>query len=402
MKTHIEYLVILYFLSICIPSKCVEQDRSKVVPSSTGSGPSGLLWVTEAQWDKLPGGRSNNPLIKHWDAPSDAFLSYSQVCAYIGQIKRDGCWQTGCVPNVKGSVVTTEIYAANNGKPYTIYPRHPIPSQRNDKGIRFLVNPGNSIDIRWVEGKYGKPFPSNSVFGDKTCDLRVATYLDSANHKAPWLSSKSGRAQGAQVDKDGYVYWPDDGTWYWDSNEYKLLTTIGIKKYHIISMKFKEGQGSKRTKRLVTEGETENDGNSQATQKISMSRSETESSHWDHSISWNVQQNGNFEISAGPDALAGSVTASYGYAIDLGGQHSWGKETATVVTTTKEVEVTVPAKSRKRAKMIGKMSNVDLPYEAKVRLTYDDGTERIVTDIGKWRGVFVSDFKTFIEEAEPI
>ena len=59
----------------------------------------------------------------------------------------------------------------------------------------------------------------------------------------------------------------------------------------------------------------------------------------------------------------------------------------------KEVEVTVPAKSRKRAKMIGKMSNVDLPYEAKVRLTYDDGTERIVTDIGKWRGVFVSDFK---------
>ena len=235
MKPHIEYLLILFFLGICIPSESIEVDRSEVSSSSSGSGPSGLLWVTEAQWDNLPGGRSNNPIVKHWEASSDAILRVSALCAYIGQIKRDGCWQTGCIRNVRGSVITSEVHAANNGKLYVA---------KNDKGIRFLVNPGNSVDIRWVEGRYGKPFPSNSVFGDKTCDLRVATYYDSANHAAPWTGffesslrkwrmgklPTSSRAQGAQVDKDGYVYWPDDGTWYWDSNEYKLLTTIGIKK----------------------------------------------------------------------------------------------------------------------------------------------------------------------------
>ena len=130
------------------------------------------------------------------------------MCAYVGQIKRDGCWQTGCIRHVGGSAITSEVHAAYNGKLYVA---------KNGKGIRFLVNPGNSVDIRWVEGKYGKPFPSNSVFGDKTCDLRVATYYDSANYAAPWTGFSesslrkwrmgklptSSRAQGAQVDKDG-------------------------------------------------------------------------------------------------------------------------------------------------------------------------------------------------------
>ena len=413
MKTHIEYLLILYFIGICIPSKSgkIVPQRSEVYSTSTGSGPSGLLWVTYAQWGKLPGGRSNNPRVRHWAAPSDAILRRLRMCAYIGQIKRDGCWQTGCVKACVSCGHFTsmgELHAASNGNPYLIH--------NSDTGRRFLVNPGNSVDLRWVDGEYGKPFPSTSVFGDKTCDLRVATYYNSWNHIAPWTGfSKSSwrkwdmgklptstRAQGAQVDKDGYVYWPDNDTWQWDSHEYKLLTTIGIKKYHIISINFKPEQGSKRTKKVVTTSRVVNHGNFQERKKVAISIEETETSHWDHSITWNVQHNGNFEISAGPKALAGSVTKTFGYAIDVGGQHSWGEGKATRATVTSEQWVTVPAKHRKNVKLIGKKSNVDLPYEAKVRLTYDDGTERIVTDIGKWRGVFVSDFQIFIEEAEPI
>ena len=163
-----------------------------------------------------------------------------------------------------------------------------------------------------------------------------------------------------------------------------------------------EGEGSERTKKVVTTSEVVNKGNFQETKRVTMSLSETETSHWDHSISWNLQQSGDFEISVGPDALAGSVTTTFGYTIDVGGQHSWGGESATTVEVTAEQEITVPRKSRKRVHMTGKKSNVDLPYEAKVRLTYADLTERIVTDIGKWRGVFVSDFQVIVDEAEPI
>jgi hypothetical protein len=70
--------------------------------------------------------------------------------------------------------------------------------------------------IRWVDWDSGKgSFPDTTVYGDPNCNLAVATYYDSSS---VWAYN---RRQGAQVDKDGYVYWQDKtvgGSWQWDNN----------------------------------------------------------------------------------------------------------------------------------------------------------------------------------------
>ena len=43
-------------------------------------------------------------------------------------------------------------------------------------------------------------------------------------------------------------------------------------------------------------------------------------------------------------------------------------------------------------------SDQTVPYEAKVRITYDDGSSRVVTDKGTWKGAIVSNFVTKIGE----
>ena len=44
-------------------------------------------------------------------------------------------------------------------------------------------------------------------------------------------------------------------------------------------------------------------------------------------------------------------------------------------------------------------STQKVPYEAKVRITYEDGTSRVVTDKGTWKGVYVMRFKSKVGKA---
>ena len=43
-------------------------------------------------------------------------------------------------------------------------------------------------------------------------------------------------------------------------------------------------------------------------------------------------------------------------------------------------------------------SRETVPYDATVKITYSDGTSRVVTDKGKWEGVIISNFETKVGE----
>ena len=136
--------------------------------------------------------------------------------------------------------------------------------------------------------------------------------------------------------------------------------------------------------------------------KLTAGFQRTEASSWQHSITWNVGFNSNFEISVGPEAVAGSVTQSFGFSIDVGGQHSWGKNTETTVSSSLKLKVPVKPRHSTKGRIVATQNIADAPYEAKVRLTYKDGSTRIVDDIGEWKGVFYSDFYAEIDKSIPL
>ena len=87
----------------------------------------------------------------------------------------------------------------------------------------------------------------------------MATYFDSSGKSA------TNRRQGAQVDKDGYVYYninfPDfreagreGNSWQWDNNEYMLLIESGITAYKLLDIQYDFTRATKHERMRVRHG----------------------------------------------------------------------------------------------------------------------------------------------------
>ena len=107
---------------------------------------------------------------------------------------------------------------------------------------------------------------------------------------------------------------------------------------------------------------------------------------------WNVGRSGSFKVSVGPAALA--AEKAFEYSVGVGGVRGWGGHSRTQITQTEAVQVTLPGKSGSVVTMEATKSKQEVPYEATVRVRYDDGTTRNVTDRGTYVGVVVTDFVT--------
>ena len=261
-------------------------------------------------------------------------------------MEHDGCWQSGCLLtdkefNLRANYsLKLSTLIANDGWSCCYFWR----VQLDDSKFRLLANPGNSVAYNWLDWDSSRrPFPRNAVYGDskEECKLLVATYLFSTSHYA------TGHTQGAQVDKDGYVYHREHSfasNWYWDNNQYKLLVEKGIKAYKLIDINYDFPRANKRERKTISEKTVINHSNNEVQRRTSISVTVTESSDWHHGISWNVEHSGSFTISVGPEALAGSVEQTFGYSISLGGNHGWGGTSATTVTNSETVVVPLPGK----------------------------------------------------------
>ena len=98
----------------------------------------------------------------------------------------------------------------------------------------------------------------------------------------------------------------------------------------------------------------------------------------------------------GSVALAGSVEQTFGYSINVGGSHGWGGSESISVVGSETVVKEIPPRSGAKVTMSAQVSHENVPYEAKVRIVYEDNSHRVVTDRGIWKGVSVGKFTTQI------
>ena len=108
------------------------------------------------------------------------------------------------------------------------------------------------------------------------------------------------RDDNALVDKDGHVYYQDASaegkyeSWYWDNNEYDLLTERSVKKIEVLNLTYEEpihditkrydGHDISQSKVIFTNGKY--NGTSKKTKTLTMSF--TTSKSWSHSVQFGV------------------------------------------------------------------------------------------------------------------
>jgi len=342
-----------------------------------------LKWVTDEEWDAMPGGREKNPAVKMKGAPNN---SRAGKCQKFGQVYKEGCWQTGCLSTPGGTSATGTLLVAWDGGHYF---------DNSPSGLRTLVNPGNSVSIKWEKWERGKgPLPQTTIYGDPNCELAVATYYDSVN-----IHSYNSR-QGGQVDKDGYVYWQDQtigGEWQWDNNEYELLTVNTVHAAHIQDFSIVEGTKKctenevKRTRDIVR---SSNNGSEPKSIMFKLGFREKVTKSFDHSISWNVGAHASVEAGAEPF----KVTA--GVSVDIGGTHGWGTSTEEEVTKENSETIVVPPGKRVKAVIAGTKKVCSFDYIATVKLTYSTGQSRVVKDYGTYQGVDYGEFDVQVDEED--
>jgi len=374
--------VSLFFL-VSLNGELLEQ-KEVVQKTNEAEGPKGLQWVTIQEWNNMPGGTENNPLIYHWcphlnvhkddfcitvrsflGAKDDKWLrkKCEFKCKHFIQVKHNGCWQTGQDrEEYEGEPHIFKPLIGNNGWsccPYDStwggYFNTQLKRLMKNSKYRVLVNPGNSVDFTWLDWDYSKPFPKNVVYGDKRCELKVATYTDSIIHNI------FGGYQAGQVDKDGYIYYGSGYHYDYDYNEYKILVEHDVKEYELLSIEYHISEATKVINQAIKEFTFINNDTEPATRRTTLSLSEISSSTWSHAITWGVGQFGSFKISVGPEALAGSVESTLGYSIKVGGSHGWGGSEEVSVVGSETVIKKVPPKSEAKVTMSAEVSHENVP-----------------------------------------
>merc|ERR1712037_165070 len=124
----------------------------------------------------------------------------------------------------------------------------------------------------------------------------------------------------------------------------------------------------------------------------------TESSTANHGISWNAKASHSSSIEIGGEMFGGKGTYDFGFEHGYGSQHDWGTSTSSQVTISKTPEVTLEGKTGVDISLEVTRSTRNVPYTARVRVTYEDGSAREVTDRGTLKKVTVAESITKIGE----
>merc|ERR1712110_372030 len=308
---------------------------------------SALKWISHYQAKTLPFSWSNPNFVK-------GRYNYIAYC----RAEVDGCFYPG------------EAYLGQNGRPWnsveligikdTGYPECRIITKEKvyppQSSFEVLYNPEGVANYAWrpwPKGTDNLNFPLGVVKSDDSCNLMIGRYND--------------YKEVALVDGTGHVFYnhgpnyphgPGEG-WYWDNNEYDLLIERSVKKIELLELDYKEPI-DKRTSRF--EGEVESPGK----------------------------------------ALLGGAKATYKFETSFSYSHGWGSGNDKSRWATQTVTKNVPAMHKIRIKLFMMQNIVDVPYTAKYRVTYEDGSTKIVKDEGVMKNVFYSDSQVDIGVAEPI
>ena len=112
------------------------------------------------------------------------------------------------------------------------------------------------------------------------------------------------------------------------------------------------------------------------------------SKSWSHSVEVGVSVGVEVEVTSPGKALLGGASATYGFEASFGYSHGWGSGESISHEVSHAANINVPPRSKIKVKIVGRQTIEDVPYTAKYRIKYDDGSTRIVHDEGVMNQAF--------------
>ena len=133
-----------------------------------------------------------------------------------------------------------------------------------------------------------------------------------------------------------------------------------------------------------------------------LSTTYTSSKSWSHSVQVGVSFGVQVEVTTPGKALLGGASATYGFQASFSYSHGWGSGVSTSRTVTHSADENVPPRSRIKVKMVIMQTIEDVPYTAKYKITYTDGSTKIVKDEGVMKNAFYANSNVISSAPESI
>ena len=134
----------------------------------------------------------------------------------------------------------------------------------------------------------------------------------------------------------------------------------------------------------------------------SLSTTYQSSKSWSHSVELGVKVGVEVEVTSPGKALLGGASATYGFEASFGYSHGWGSGESISHEVSHAANINVPPRSKIKVKIVGRQTIEDVPYTAKYRIKYDDGSTRIVDDEGVMKQAFRASTNLVISASESL
>ena len=108
------------------------------------------------------------------------------------------------------------------------------------------------------------------------------------------------------------------------------------------------------------------------------------------------------EVTSPAKALAGGAAARFRFDNSFSQTDGWAGGDDKTRVARLSVTKKVPAKSRIKVKMFMTQTIMDVPYTAKYRLTYQDGSSKTVHDKGVMKNAFYSNSQVVVGQSESL
>uniref|UniRef100_A0A3B3Z1C6 Aerolysin-like C-terminal domain-containing protein n=2 Tax=Poecilia mexicana TaxID=48701 RepID=A0A3B3Z1C6_9TELE len=265
--------------------------------------------------------------------------------------------------------------------PYCHYPDKK--KEHRSSSFQVLVNEDKFEILKWKEGSYGS-VPQNSV---RTCSSEEM-YV-----------GKNKYGLGKVDPKDKCFYLPWKGKEYWYMKKYEVLTQMKAEKDLISDVKYdtKKEKIFKEPPKTMQSSTVTNHALRPVTKTVSLTKTTTEERRWD--ISSSVTFSLKTTIKAGfPKIAEGEVEIGVETTHTFSGGNTWTEEISHSVS----LVLTVPPNHSCTVKMVGYQYNMDIPFTARLKRTYEDGETRSVIISGSYYGVQVGDIGAEVERCKPL
>uniref|UniRef100_A0A096M7G4 Natterin-3-like n=1 Tax=Poecilia formosa TaxID=48698 RepID=A0A096M7G4_POEFO len=264
--------------------------------------------------------------------------------------------------------------------PYCHYPDKK--KEHRSSSFQVLVNKDNFEILQWKKDSYGS-VPQNSV---RTCSSEEM-YV-----------GKNKYGLGKVDPKSRLFYLPWQGKEYC-YKMYEVLTQMKADQDLISDVRYHTNQATiwKAPPKTLQSSTTANHGLSDVTKTVSLTKTTTDERRWD--ISSSVTFGVRTTIKTGiPGIVEGNIEINAETTHTFSGGNTWTEE----ISHTVSIQLTVPPNNSCTVKMVGYQYNMDIPFTARLKRTYEDGETRSVIVSGTYHGVQVGEIRAEVERCKPL